>query len=52
MNTIPMARDAEHYPAPHTADVHPDEVENFTAAGFVVVDPPAPKLRAKKGASE
>jgi hypothetical protein len=30
-----MVRDADAYPAPHSADVHPDEVENFAAGGWV-----------------
>lgn len=32
--TVKMVRDAEVYPEPHSADVHPDEVENFKAAGW------------------
>lgn len=32
---VSMKRDPAMYPAPHSADVHPDEVQNFTAAGFV-----------------
>lgn len=31
---VPMARDAEQWPAPHTADVHPVEVKNYEAAGW------------------
>lgn len=31
-----MARDAEQFPAPHTAEVHPDEVENYKAADWKV----------------
>jgi len=31
---VKMSRDAEQHPAPHTADVHPDEVENFEAGGW------------------
>lgn len=31
---VPMVRSASHYPAPHTADVHPDEVANFAAGGW------------------
>ncbi|WP_022684554.1 hypothetical protein [Sphingobium bisphenolivorans] len=38
MSTILMKRDASH-PAPHTADVHVDEVENYRAAGFEPADP-------------
>ena len=30
---VRMVRDESH-PAPHTADVHPDEVENFRAGGW------------------
>lgn len=33
---VKMARDPESYPAPHTADVHPDEVENYRTGGFEV----------------
>lgn len=32
--TVRMVRDAEHYPAPHSADVHRAEVENFKAGGW------------------
>lgn len=31
---VKMARDPEIYPDPHTADVHPDEVENYRKGGF------------------
>lgn len=31
---VKMVRDAEQFPAPHTADVHPAEVENFKAGGW------------------
>lgn len=31
-----MARDANEFPAPHSATVHPDEVENFKAGGWTV----------------
>ena len=31
---VPMVRSASQYPAPHTADVHPDEVANYTAGGW------------------
>ena len=37
--TVKMIRDAEQYPAPHEADVHPNEVENYRAGGFVPADP-------------
>jgi len=33
---IKMVRDAEQYPKPHSADVHPDEVENYLAGGWEV----------------
>ncbi len=39
MHTIKMKRDPEAFPAPHFADVHPDEVENYRAGGFVPADP-------------
>lgn len=32
--TVRMKRDPEMYSAPHTADVHPDEVQNFREAGW------------------
>lgn len=31
---VHMTRDANAYPAPHTAEVHPDEVDNFAAGGW------------------
>lgn len=31
---VKMVRDSEHFPAPHSADVHPDEVSNFVAGGW------------------
>ena len=31
-----MIRDPEYWPAPHSADVHPDEVGNYAAGGWVV----------------
>lgn len=34
--TVAMVRDPEQYPPPHAADVHPDEVANFAAAGWLV----------------
>ena len=37
--TIRMTRDPAFYPAPHSADVHPDEVENYRKGGFAVADP-------------
>ena len=33
---VKMSRDVEVYPAPHEADVHPDEVDNFLSGGWVV----------------
>lgn len=46
---VKMVRDAAEYPAPLTAEVHPDEVGNFAAGGWIVDDaqetaeqPPAP----------
>ncbi len=32
--SVRMVRDAEQYPAPHEADVHPDEVENYRLGGW------------------
>lgn len=31
---VRMKRDPDTYPEPHTADVHPAEVENYRAGGF------------------
>lgn len=31
---VKMKRDPEIYPEPHTADVHPDEVENYRPGGW------------------
>lgn len=33
--TVRMVRDAEKYPVPHEADVHPAEVENYASGGWV-----------------
>lgn len=33
VKTVKMTRDKEG-PEPHAADVHPDEVENYAAAGW------------------
>lgn len=33
--TVAMIRDHHAYPEPHSADVHPDEVENYRAGGWV-----------------
>lgn len=33
---VHMTRDANAYPAPHTAEVHPAEVDNFAAGGWQV----------------
>jgi hypothetical protein len=35
-DTVKMVREAETNPKPHTADVHPDEVDNFKAGGWVL----------------
>lgn len=37
--TVFMRRNSAMWPQPHTADVHPNEVENFKAAGFVEATP-------------
>lgn len=37
--TVKMVRDADQYPAPHEADVHPGEVENYRAGGWVPAAP-------------
>lgn len=31
---VRMTRDVNAYPAPHTADVHPAEVDNYAAGGW------------------
>lgn len=31
---VRMKRDPEQFPAPHSADVHPNEVANYAAAGW------------------
>ena len=31
---VEMVRDAEIYPEPHTATVHPDEVDNYAQGGW------------------
>jgi hypothetical protein len=36
--TVKMRRDPELNPAPHEADVHPDEVAHFRAHGWSVVE--------------
>lgn len=32
---VMMVRDEEKYPEPHTAQVHPDEVQNYYSGGWV-----------------
>lgn len=32
--TVPMVRDPQQYPKPHSADVHIKEVSNYTAGGW------------------
>jgi hypothetical protein len=34
-NLVRMSRPASQHPEPHTADVHPDEVENYRVGGWV-----------------
>ena len=36
VKTVPMVRDSATNPKPHAADVHPDEVENYRAAGWML----------------
>jgi hypothetical protein len=36
LQLVPMVRDGSHFPEPHTADVHPDEVDNYLRGGWVV----------------
>lgn len=33
---VQMVRDEDKYPAPHTAQVHPEEVLNYQLGGWVV----------------
>lgn len=33
---VTMTRDADQYPEPHTAQVHPDEVENYRPGGWEI----------------
>jgi hypothetical protein len=33
---VTMTRDAEQYPEPHTAQVHPDEVDNYRPGGWEI----------------
>lgn len=33
---VVMVRDADQFPPPFTADVHPDEVANWQATGWLV----------------
>lgn len=35
---VSMKRDSDAYPEPHTAQVHPDEVENYQLGGWVHAD--------------
>lgn len=35
---VEMVRDAEIYPEPHTATVHPDEVDNYAQGGWKRAD--------------
>lgn len=41
--TVTMTRPAD-MPLPHVVDVHPDEVENYKAGGFVVAADPTDGL--------
>lgn len=34
---VKMARNPEQYPAPHEAQVHPDEVDNYRPGGWEIV---------------
>ena len=47
--TVKMTRDPESFPDPHEADVHPDEIENYRAGGFVPADPLDHDGDGKKG---
>ena len=35
---VHMTRDASAHPAPHTAEVHPEEVANFAAGGWQLAE--------------
>ncbi len=44
-----MIRDKEQFPVgPHTADVHPDEVENYRLGGWVEADQAEAPKRGRK----
>lgn len=51
MATIKMQRDETQFPAPHVADVHESEVENYRAGGWVPADPLDHDGNGKKGGS-
>lgn len=51
MATVHMTRDPETNEAPHSADVHPEEVANYAAGGWVVADPLDHDGNGKKGGS-
>jgi hypothetical protein len=36
VKNVKMVRDPEQYPAPHTADVHPNEVKNYALGGWMI----------------
>ena len=51
MSTIHMTRNPDEYPEPHSAEVHPEEVENYRTAGFLPADPLDHDGDGKKGGS-
>lgn len=53
-STVAMVRNAEQYPAPHTADVHVDEVENWAKHGWLLAEVKAkePELPMQTPATE
>jgi hypothetical protein len=38
VQTVKMKRDPEFFPAPHTADVHPDEVDHWKKRDWFVAE--------------
>lgn len=52
MATIKMQRDETQFPAPHVADVHESEVENYRAGGWVLAEHYDPAVHVLADAPE